>query len=99
MRDFCKEPLPEGTTLVNLLVNEHCNGRRYWNLLKMEHVYVDGKCYIFAVQSVVEAYMPKVLRKRVKDRSVDNQVADGLKRFLKRLQRLRSDIEGSTDSI
>jgi len=99
MKDFCKEPLPEGTTLVNLLLNEHINGRRFWNLLKMEHVYLSGKCYIFAVQSVVDSYMPKVLQKRVKDKSADKKVAEGLKQFLKKLRKLRSEIEGSKEPI
>jgi hypothetical protein len=99
MRDFCDKPLPTGTSLVNLLINEHFNGRRYWNLLKMEHIYVDGKCYIFAVQRVVNTYMPKVLQKRARNKKLDAKVVQSLEKFLKKLNKMRSDIQGSSDTI
>jgi hypothetical protein len=99
MRDFCEKPLPTGTSLVNLLINEHFNGRRYWNLLKMEHIYVDGKCYIFAVQKVVNTYMPKVLQKRARNKKLDEKVVQSLEKYLRRLNRLRADIQGSSETI
>ena len=42
MREFCTTLHPAGTSIVNLLVNESYHGVRFWNLLHMFYVDVDG---------------------------------------------------------
>jgi len=54
MRDFCSKEQPEGTRIINLLVNETKSGYPFWNLLVMEHVFINQKHYIFGVQTTLE---------------------------------------------
>ena len=99
MREFSQAPLPEGTTLVSLLLNEQYDGRRFWNLLRMAHVCAYGKSYVFAVQTVVSSYMPKMLQKRINDKEAEKNIVEALGKFLKILDTLRSDILCSKQSI
>jgi len=54
MREFCCGPKTEGTRIINLLINESKSGFPFWNLLVMEHVLVEGRDYIFAVQTKID---------------------------------------------
>ena len=62
MREFCTTLQAPGTTIVNLLLNERYTGERFWNLLHMTYVEVDGELYILGVQTNLDAYMPKNLK-------------------------------------
>ena len=61
MREFCTTLQAPGTTIVNLLLNERYTGERFWNLLHMTYVEVEGELYILGVQTNLDAYMPKNL--------------------------------------
>ena len=61
MREFCTTLQAPGTTILNLLLNERYTGERFWNLLHMTYVEVDGELYILGVQTNLDAYMPKNL--------------------------------------
>eukprot|EP00928_Gymnodinium_smaydae_P043537 TRINITY_DN29149_c0_g1_i1.p1 TRINITY_DN29149_c0_g1~~TRINITY_DN29149_c0_g1_i1.p1 ORF type:complete len:955 (-),score=120.26 TRINITY_DN29149_c0_g1_i1:245-3109(-) len=52
MRQFVQGQMPEGYVLWNLLLNETNDGKKFWNLLRMEFVHVgeEQKPYICAVQ-------------------------------------------------
>merc|ERR1719353_2862589 len=63
MREFCTTLQAPGTTIVNLLLNERYTGERFWNLLHMTYVEVEGELYILGVQTNVDAYMPKNIQK------------------------------------
>ena len=66
MREFCTTLQAPGTTIVNLLLNERYTGERFWNLLHMTYVEVDGELYILGVQTNLDAYMPKNIQKAVR---------------------------------
>lgn len=52
MQSFVQGLMPEQHVLWNLLINETFDGRKFWNLLRMEFVYLgeERRPYIFAVQ-------------------------------------------------
>jgi len=102
MREFCDNPLqhPPGEEIVNLLLNERYDGIRFWNLLKMCYVEISGEAYIFAVQTVLTKYMPKVLRRRHKDTIKNDAIVEALPVFTKRLNALRDAVgERTGESI
>ena len=49
LRDFCGKLQPSGVSLVSLLLNETAAGARFWNLLFLVHLEVDGVPYLFGV--------------------------------------------------
>jgi len=102
MREFCDTPLqhPPGEEIVNLLLNERYDGVRFWNLLKMCYVELQGEAYIFAVQTVLTSYMPKVLRRRIKDTQKNDAIVEALPVFANRLNALRDALgERTGESI
>jgi putative methionine-R-sulfoxide reductase with GAF domain len=52
IRNFVQGLMPEKHVLWTLVLNETCEGRKFWNLLRMEFVHLgdEKKPYIFAVQ-------------------------------------------------
>lgn len=92
MREFCAEIQPVGTTIINLLMNERINGQRFWNLLRMKHVEVDGERYIYGVQSTLQAFMPTLLTKFVETPSKNAKIVDALGDFIHALDNLRNDM-------
>jgi len=92
MRDFCSTVQPVGTTIINLLLNERFTGERFWNLLRMQYVQVDGDVYIFAVQTNLDAYMPKVLAKRMKNPAKNKNIVEALGGFLDALSKMRKEL-------
>jgi len=48
--------------IVSLLLNERKTGERFFNLLHMQHLDVDGKRYIMGVQSILQVPIPSMLR-------------------------------------
>lgn len=92
MREFCTAMQPAGTTIINLLLNERFTGERFWNLLRMQYVEVDGDTYIFAVQTNLDAFMPKVLQKRLKNKAKNQSIVNALGGFLEALSKLREDL-------
>jgi hypothetical protein len=111
MREFCTNPEthPPGTTIVNLLLNERYDGPRFWNLLKMVYVEVQpkerglcqsGERYIFALQTTLDAYMPKALTVRTDDVKKNQQITDAISTFADRLNDLRNALgERSDESL
>lgn len=100
MRIFASEGVkPVGTKIINLLLNETYEGKRFWNLLQMEFIEVSGKSYIFAVQTVINAHMPKILQKRIQQKSTILKVVDSSKKYLKQLNHLRDQIHHSRSSF
>lgn len=93
MFDFCAKVKPVGSVIVNLLLNERYTGERFWNLLRMQHVAVDGVGYILGVQTTLDAYMPKVLERRAKSRKSNETIVNSLGDFLKALTGLREDLQ------
>jgi len=99
MQEFA-ESHPPGTEIVNLLMNERVDGPRFWNLLKMVYVEVQGEPYIFAVQTVLDAYMPAALKHRVVDKAKNETIIQSLTTFSKRLNDLRDALaDRKGDSI
>jgi hypothetical protein len=102
MREFCNDPHthPAGTEIVNLLLNERYEGPRFWNLLKMAYVDLAGETYIFAVQTPLGAYMPKVLRGRITDPAKNDTIVKSCSQFSKKLNALRNAlVERKGESI
>jgi hypothetical protein len=99
MRAFCAEfeKCVPGPAVVNLLLNERYDGRRFWNLLKMVYVEVQNEKYIFAVQTQLDdAYLPKALREKQADPAVNAAIVKALPVFAKRLNDLRSALADRT---
>jgi hypothetical protein len=98
MRSFCGDynEMEHGTEVVNLLLNEKCNGTRFWNLLKMVQVDVDGDRFIFALQTPLVAYIPKVLRTRCDGTTQNEAVVQASSVFAKRINDLRNGLEERT---
>mmetsp|Transcript_132356 Transcript_132356/g.247419 ORF Transcript_132356/g.247419 Transcript_132356/m.247419 type:complete len:613 (-) Transcript_132356:258-2096(-) len=92
MREFCSFVQPAGTTIINLLLNQRFTGERFWNLLRMQYVVVDGDCYIFAVQTNLDAYMPKPLLKAVKSQAKNESIVKALGPFMEALSRMRKEV-------
>ena len=92
MREFCTTLQKPGTTIVNLLLNERYTGERFWNLLHMTYVEVEGELYILGVQTNLDAYMPKNIQKAQHEADQDTRVVAESKRFLEHLQLLRDEI-------
>jgi hypothetical protein len=97
MREFCSFVKPAGTTIINLLLNQQFTGERFWNLLRMQYVVVDGDCYIFAVQTNLDAYMPKPLQKAVHSPAHNKKVVNGMSPFTEALSRLRQELRKMVD--
>jgi len=100
MRDFCVEPQKTGTIVVNMLLNERTDGTRFWNLLKMMYVDVegDGRQYIVAMQATVDAFMPKVLQKKTDDEKTNQKIMDALTPFLTKLNGFRASLKAMSNS-
>jgi hypothetical protein len=98
LREFCADykSLSHGQEIVNLLLNERYDGLRFWNLLNMAYVEVEGEKYIFAVQTPLAAYMPKALRGRVNGETKNRQIVTALPVFAKRLNDLRDGLAERT---
>lgn len=92
MRSFCTEIQPEGTTILNLLLNERRTGGRFWNLLRMQYVKVDGQEYIFGVQCTLDGYMPKLLNRRLLGSDKNAGIVGALGEFLHALENIRAEI-------
>lgn len=95
MRHFSTEIQPVGSMIVNLLLNERQTGERFWNLLRMQYVSVDGKEYIFAVQTTLEAFMPKLLKKRINGYSKNTGIVESLGPFIHALEKMREEIRNA----
>ena len=80
MREFCTTLQAPGTTIVNLLLNERYTGERFWNLLHMTYVEVEGELYILGVQTNVDTYMPKNIQKAQNEADQDARVVAESKR-------------------
>lgn len=93
MREFCTTLKPVGATLVNLLLNERNSGERYWNLLRMQYLEVDGQLFILAVQSVLHCFMPKSLARRSKDDSKNKRICEQLESYISALGGIRAEIK------
>lgn len=96
MREFCSFLLPAGTTIINLLLNQRFTGERFWNLLRMQYVVVDGDCYIFAVQTNLDSYMPKCLLKAVKGAAKNASIVKELGPFIGALDKMRESLRTMT---
>mmetsp|Transcript_95378 Transcript_95378/g.179364 ORF Transcript_95378/g.179364 Transcript_95378/m.179364 type:complete len:419 (+) Transcript_95378:62-1318(+) len=96
LRDFCTNPQPAGTASVSLLLNERSNGERFWNLLRMRSVEADGQLFILAVQSVLDCFMPKVLRRHLKDNQKNKKICELLGNFINHLDKMRAEIKEKT---
>merc|ERR1719460_3310279 len=94
MREFCTTLQPPGTTIVNFLLNERYTGERFWNLLHMTYVEVDGELYILGVQTNIEAFMPAGIRKSV-DADKEKAVVAAHGPFLAFLELLRTELAES----
>jgi hypothetical protein len=93
MRSFCIDPQPNGKTIVNLLVNENAvTGERFWNLLRMQYIGVEGRQYIFGVQTTIDAYMPKALLKRLKSQENNKKIVEVMEEFRSHLTRVRAEL-------
>lgn len=95
MRHFCDELQPDGTTIVNLLLNERKTGERFWNLLRMQYVMVDGIQYIFAVQCTLDGFMPRLLTRRLLGQQKNAGIVDTLGEFLHALGNIREELRRS----
>eukprot|EP00747_Dinoflagellata_sp_TGD_P180679 gnl/TRDRNA2_/TRDRNA2_33544_c0_seq1.p1 gnl/TRDRNA2_/TRDRNA2_33544_c0~~gnl/TRDRNA2_/TRDRNA2_33544_c0_seq1.p1 ORF type:complete len:403 (-),score=103.17 gnl/TRDRNA2_/TRDRNA2_33544_c0_seq1:37-1245(-) len=95
MRDFCNNLQKRGHTIINLLLNERVTGERFWNLLRMQYVEVEGAKYIFGVQTTLEAFMPKALQKRVMGPSKNQKLVEALEPFIHCLDNMRTEIAKS----
>jgi len=89
MREFCTGKQQSGTTIINLLLNERKNGTRFWNLLKMMYAVVEGKSYIFAMQTEVDTYMPRILRRRTDDRDINDEITKACSELVEKLAVIR----------
>jgi hypothetical protein len=98
LREFCADypKYEHGDEIVNLLLNERHDGPRFWNLLKMAYVEVQGEKYIFAVQTPLGAYLPKALRGRVDSEKKNSDIVKALPVFAKRLNDLRDGLADRT---
>lgn len=92
MREFCAEVKPPGTTIINLLLNEHWNGKRFWNLLRMQHINVDGHAYILGVQTTLAAYMPNALAKRFVGTAKNGKIVCATSLFCEALKTMKTQI-------
>lgn len=95
MRAFCTEIQPNGTTIVNLLLNERQTGERFWNLLRMQYVMADGQQYILGVQCTLEAYMPKLLSRRLTSNEKNESIMGAIGDFVFALENVRAEIRKS----
>eukprot|EP00746_Dinoflagellata_sp_MGD_P130282 gnl/MRDRNA2_/MRDRNA2_64233_c0_seq1.p2 gnl/MRDRNA2_/MRDRNA2_64233_c0~~gnl/MRDRNA2_/MRDRNA2_64233_c0_seq1.p2 ORF type:complete len:324 (-),score=55.15 gnl/MRDRNA2_/MRDRNA2_64233_c0_seq1:1091-2062(-) len=59
MRNFCMTA-SEGR-MVNLILNEAKNGTRFWNMLRMSHIEIDGRRYIFAIQTTLDFAVDEIV--------------------------------------
>jgi hypothetical protein len=98
MHEFCVSKHQPGLTIVNLLLNERNTGERFWNLLRMQHVMVDGDCYIFAVQTDLNAFMPKLLAKRVANPAKNKIIVNAISSFTEALARIRAELRTMLDT-
>lgn len=96
LREFCSAAQPVGMASVNLLLNERHNGRRFWNLLRMRHVKVEGQVFIVAVQSALDCFMPKVLSRHIKDLRKTKKICELLANFISHLDAMRAEIKEKT---
>jgi hypothetical protein len=91
MRDFCAGKMPEGSRIINLLVNESRSGQPFWNLLVMEHVWLEETCLIFGVQTALSSEVLRLAEVLCMDE-------DGLKE-LGRLRQILRTREASIDRL
>merc|ERR550534_304423 len=97
MKAFCVGQHAAGETILNLLVNEHRQGGRFWNLLHMTHVVVSGRKYILAVQTNLDLPMPRIIKFR-DCHHVDGEEVDIFARILGDfLQSLRVQLRAGAD--
>jgi len=78
---------------VNMILNERFDGMRFWNLLKMMYVDVEGKQYIIGIQTTVDSYMPPELRLKSDDKAVNEQIMQTLDMFNVKLKLLRTKLD------
>jgi hypothetical protein len=97
MKDFCKAPEPQGTVIINLLLNERLDGSRFWNLLRMEHVEVMGHSYILGVQTNLETYIPKALRQRNDEKAWNFKLLSALTDYVDDIESVREALAKRTD--
>ena len=77
-----------------LLLNERGDtGERFWNLLHMRYVDVRGELYILGVQTNLDAYMPKSLRKAEEGTDVNQQILAAHAGLVVPLHRLRKELQ------
>lgn len=98
MREFCNTVQPLGTTIINLLMNERFTGERFWNLLRMQYMMVDGDVYIFAVQTNLDAYMPKIFKKKFKSAEKNRDVVSKMGGFFDQLHKMREQLRKMVDA-
>jgi hypothetical protein len=89
MNAFCKQPEVQGTVIINLLLNERIDGQRFWNLLRMEHVEVNGHAYILGVQTNLDTFIPKALKKRQDDKAWNFKLLSLLTDYTEDVERVR----------
>jgi len=90
LREFCTGVHKAGESIVALLLNEKRDGRRFWNLLKMSYVQLVDKQYIFAVQTVIDAHIPSVLRVRPDRANLNFAVTQALPYAMGKVEALRA---------
>jgi len=98
LRAFCKEDYDGPKTIVALLMNEKKDGRRFWNLLKMSYVTLVDKKYIFAMQTVIDSYMPKVLRTRTDEKIINELIAEVMDELVAKVDILRKRLSYMTNA-
>ena len=86
MRDFCTSAQPSGSVIVNILVNESRSLFPFWNVLLMEHFNIDGRPYIFGVQTNLDKE-----KKRLCELFAMNETC------VRELARLRNDLQDVVD--
>lgn len=84
MRHFCTEAKHKQTAtkgvIVNLILNETPDGSKFWNVLRMSRLEIDGHQYIFAIQTTL-------------DFAVDIMTTSGIEAVQRMRQKLREQFE------
>lgn len=64
MKTFCTQEIRVGMqrSIINLLLNQRKTGERFWNLLHMQYVDLNGRPYILGIQTILKLPMPVVIR-------------------------------------
>lgn len=105
MRAFCTQEIRPGMerSIINIILNQRKSGERFWNLLHMQFVEVQGRPYILGVQTILNLPMPVVIRSVVdseafflSDEAAFSVFVDELRGFLAQL-RMEVTINPSED--